>query len=132
MQNEQIGFGNIGLGYSQLGEAKRHNIATESYQGEQAHSYALKADSDSAYTQLQVQHYLDELKVRQDNAEAALRNASSNEARAKIERDLADIKQEMVFWEKLRIGTEAFKDVAQGADKAIDAIGSVKGLLPKK
>lgn len=129
VRSEQIGFGNIGLGYSQLGEAKRHNIATEDYQGEQARSYATKANADAAYTQLQIQHYIDELKVRQDNAEAALINATSNEQRAKVEQQLADIKQEMVFWEKLRIGAEAFKDVATGADKAIDAVGGVKGLL---
>lgn len=129
LQSESIGFGNIGLGYAQLGEAKRHNIATEDYQGEQARAYASKAASDSAYTQLQIQHYLDELKVRQDNAEANLRNAASSEERTRIERDLADIKQEMVFWEKLRIGAEAFKDVAQGADKAVDTVNGVMGLL---
>lgn len=129
LASEQIGFGNIGLGYSQLGEAKRHDIATESYQGEQAHSYALKAKSDAAYTQLQIQHYIDELKVRQDNAEAALRNASSNEKRAEVEQQLADIRQEMVFWEKLRIGAEAYKDVALGTNQVVDTIGGVKGLI---
>nr|UDL14513.1 MAG: hypothetical protein [Picobirnavirus sp.] len=129
VQSEQIGFGNIGLGYSQLGEAKRHNIATEDYQGEQARATAQKAASDSAYTQLQIQYYLDELKVRQDNAEANLRNAASNEQRAEIEQELADIKQEMVFWEKLRIGAEAFKDVTTGADKLVDTVDGVKGLL---
>lgn len=128
-QSEAIGFGNIGLGYSQLGEAKRHNIATEDYQGKQALANAQKADADAAYTQLQIQYYLDELKVRQDNAEAALRNAASNEERNKIEQQLADIKQEMVFWEKLRIGSEAFKDVATGADKLVDTVDGVKGLL---
>lgn len=129
VQSEQIGFGNIGLGYSQLGEAKRHNIAAEDYQGEQARSYAQKASTDSAYTQLQIQHYLDELQVRQDTAEAALRNAASNEERNRIEQQLADIKQDMVFWEKLRIGTEAFKDVAYGADKVVDTVGGVKQLI---
>lgn len=129
IQSESIGFGNISLGYSQLGEAKRHNIATENYQGEQAMSYAKKAETDSAYTQLQIQHYLDELKVRQDSAEANLRNAASNEERNKIEQQLADIKQEMMFWEKLRIGSEAFKDVATGADKVVDTVDGVKGLI---
>lgn len=128
-QSEALGFGNIGLGYSQLGESRRHNIASESYQSEQAHAQANKADADAAYTQLQIQHYLDELKVRQDSAEAALRNAANNEERTKIEQQLADIKQNMVFWEKMRIGAEAFKDVAQGADKAIDVIGDVAGLV---
>ena len=129
VQSEQIGFGNISLGYSQLGEAKRHNIAAEDYQGQQARSYAEKAQADTAYTQLQVQHYLDELKVRQDNAEANLRNAASNEERAKIEQQLADIKQEMVFWEKLRIGAGAFNDVAHGAESIVDTVGGVKGLI---
>lgn len=128
-QSESIGFGNIGLGYSQLGEASRHNIATESYQGEQARAAAGKASADTAYTQLQIQYYLDELQVRKDNAEAALRNAASNEERNKIEQQLADIKQDMVFWEKMRIGAEAFKDVAQGADKTVDVINGVKGLI---
>lgn len=132
VQSEQIGFGNIGLGYSQLGESQRHNIAAESYQGEQARSYAEKAQADTAYTQLQIQHYLDDLKVRQDTAEASLRNAASNEERNRIEQQLADIKQDMVFWEKMRIGAEAFKDVAQGADKVVDTIGGVKGLIGKK
>lgn len=132
VQSERIGFGNVGLGYSQLGESQRHNIATESYQGEQARSYAEKAQADTAYTQLQVQHYLDELKVRQDNAEAALRNAASAEERNRIEHQLADIKQDMVFWEKMKIGAEAFKDVAQGADKVVDTIEGVKGLIDKK
>ncbi len=131
VQSEQIGFGNINLGYSQLGESKRHNIATEGYQSAQALANATKANADAAYTQLQIQHYLDELKVRQDQAEAALRNASSNETRVKIEQQLADIKEEMVFWEKLRIGSEAFKDVAVGADKAVDAVSSVGGLIQK-
>lgn len=128
-QSESIGFGNIGLGYSQLGEASRHNIATEDYQGEQARAAAGKASADAAYTQLQIQYYLDELKVRQDTAEANLRNAASNKERAKIEQQIADIKQDMVFWEKMRIGAEAFKDAAQGADKIVDTIGGVKGLI---
>lgn len=132
VKSEQIGFGNIGLGYSQLGEATRHNIATETYQGEQAHSYAQKAEADTAYTQLQIQYYLDELQVRQDQAEAALRNAATNEERAKIEQQIADIKQDMVFWEKLRIGAEAYKDVAVGTDKVIDVVGGVKGLVDSK
>lgn len=129
VQSEQIGFGNIGLGYSQLGETKRHNIATEGYQSEQALANATKANTDAAYTQLQIQHYIDELKVRQDQAEAALKNAGSNEKRVEIEQQLADIKEEMKFWEKLRIGAEAFKDVATGADKVIDVIGGVGGLI---
>lgn len=129
LRSESIGFGNIGLGYSQLGETKRHNIAAESYQGEQARAGAEKSSADAAYTQLQIQYYLDELKVRQDTAEANLRNAASNEERNKIEQQLADIKQDMVFWEKMRIGAEAFKDVAYGADKTVDTINGVKGLL---
>ena len=129
IKSEELGFGNIGLGYAQLGESSRHNIATESYQGEQARSYADKAAADTAYTQLQIQHYLDELKVRQDTAEANLRNAASNEERNKIEQQLADIKQDMVFWEKMRIGAEAFKDVATGADKALDVVGGVSRLI---
>lgn len=128
-QSESIGFGNIGLGYSQLGETRRHNIAAESYQGEQARASAEKSGADAAYTQLQIQYYLDDLQVRKDAAEANLRNAASNEERNKIEQQLADIKQDMMFWEKMRIGAEAFKDVAFGADKALDAIGGVKGLL---
>nr|UDL14534.1 MAG: hypothetical protein [Hubei picobirnavirus 53] len=132
VQSEQIGFGNIGLGYAQLGESKRHNIATEEYQGEQARASATKSSADAAYTQLQIQYYLDELKVRQDNAEAALQNAESNAERVKIEQQLADIKQEMMFWEKLRIGAEAFKDVATGTDKAVDTIEGVKGLIKGK
>ena len=131
-QSEAIGFGNIGLGYSQLGEAKRHNIAAEGYQGEQARASAHKASTDAAYTQLQIQYYLDELQVRKDNAEANLRNAATNEERAKIEQQIADIKQDMVFWEKMRIGAEAFKDTAQGADKVVDTIEGVKGLLAPK
>lgn len=130
IKSEQIGFGNVNLGYAQLGETKRHNIATEDYQGEQARANATKAGADAAYTQLQIQHYLDDLKVRQDQAEAALRNAASNEERAKIEQQVADIKQEMMYWEKLKIGAEAFKDVATGADKAVDIIGNgVAGLI---
>lgn len=132
VQSEQIGFGNISLGYSQLGESRRHSIATESYQGEQARSYAQKAQADTAYTQLQIQLYLDDLKVRQDNAEAALRNAASNEERNRIEQQLADIKQDMVFWEKMRIGAEAFKDVAEGADKVVGTVKGVKGLINSK
>lgn len=129
VKSEQIGFGNIGLGYAQLGESTRHNIATEGYQGEQARATATKANADAAYTQLQIQHYLDELKVRQDQAEAALRNAASNEKRAEIEQQLADIREEMVFWEKLRIGSEAFKDVADGADEVVDTINGVNRLI---
>lgn len=128
-QNESIGFGNIGLGYSQLGETSRHNIAAEGYQGEQARAAAEKSSADAAYTQLQIQYYLDDLQVRKDQAEAALRTAASNEQRAEIEQQLADIKQDMVFWEKMRIGAEAFKDVAHGADKVVDTINGVKGLV---
>lgn len=128
-QSESIGFGNIGLGYSQLGETQRHNIAAESYQGEQARASAEKSSADAAYTQLQIQYYLDDLQVRKDAAEANLRNAASNEERNKIEQQLADIKQDMMFWEKMRIGAEAFKDVAYGADKVVDTIGGVGGLL---
>lgn len=131
-QSESIGFGNIGLGYSQLGEASRHNIATESYQGEQARAAATKSSTDAAYTQLQIQYYLDDLQVRKDQAEAALRNAASNEERNRIEQQLADIKQDMVFWEKMRIGAEAFKDTAQGADKLVDTVEGVKGLVTPK
>lgn len=129
VQTENIGFGNIGLGYSQLGESKRHNIAAETYQGEQAHASAVKSEADAAYTQLQIQYYLDELKVRQDTAEANLRNAATNEKRAEIEQQIADIKEEMKFWEKLRIGSEAFKDVAQGASDVVGTVEGVKGLI---
>lgn len=131
VQSEKIGFGNIGLGYSQLGETKRHNIATESYQSSQAYANATKASADAAYTQLQIRYYLDELKVRQDQAEAALQNAGTNEKRAEIEQQLADIKEEMVFWEKFRIGTEAFKDIGIGAGKIVDTIGGVGGLIKR-
>lgn len=134
LQGERIGFGNIGLGYSQLGEAKRHNIATEDYQGEQARAYAGKAWADTAYIEIQADHYLEELQVRKDNAEANLRNAATNEERAEIEREIAEIKQDMVFWEKLRIGAGAFRDLAVGADAAKpDDSGSkngVFGLIP--
>lgn len=129
IKSEQIGFGNVNLGYAQLGESKRHNIATEDYQGEQARANATKASADAAYTQLQVQHYVDELKVRQDQAEAALRNATSNEERVKIEQQIADIKEEMMYWEKLKIGAEAFKDVTYGADKMFDTLDGVAGLI---
>lgn len=112
-----------------MGETSRHNIAAESYQGEQARAAAEKSSADAAYTQLQIQYYLDELQVRKDQAEASLRNAATNEQRAEIERQIADIKQDMVFWEKMRIGAEAFKDVAQGADKIVDTINGVKGLV---
>lgn len=125
VQSESIGFGNIGLGYSQLGEQKRHNIATETYQGEQATAYAGKANTDAAYTALQITHYLDELKVRQDQAQAALDQAATAQQRAEIEQQLADIKEEMKTWEKLKIGTGAFKDVAQGASYAVDAVGGL-------
>lgn len=125
VQSESIGFGNIGLGYSQLGEQKRHNIATETYQGEQATAYAEKAKTDAAQTALQITHYLDELKVRQDQAQAALEQAATAQQRADIEQQLADIKTEMKNWEKLKIGTGAFKDVAQGASYAMDAVGGL-------
>lgn len=131
IKSEAIGLGNINLGYAQLGETQRHNIATEGYQGEQARATAKKASADAAYTQLQVQYYLDELKVRQDQAEAALQNAATNAERAKIEQQIADIKEEMMYWEKLRIGTEAFKDVAVGANEIVDAAGDVVGLLKR-
>ena len=129
IKSEQIGFGNVGLGYAQLSETTRHNIATEDYQGEQARASATKSSADAAYTQLQIQYYIDELKVRQDQAEAALRTAASNEERVKIEQQVADIKKEMMYWEKLKIGAEAFKDVAYGADKAVDVINGVAGLI---
>lgn len=129
VQSEKIGLGNIGLGYSQLGEAKRHNIATESYQGQQAIAYANKAATDAAYTELEIAHYLDELKVKQDNAEANLRNASTAEKRAEIEQQLADIKAEVAYWEKIRLGTESFGNVVEGAKDVIDVVGGVAGLL---
>lgn len=129
IQSESIGFGNIGLGYSQLGEAKRHNIATETYQGQQAVAYADKAKADSAYTELQIEHYIDELKVRQDNAEANLRNAATAEKRAEIEQQLADIKASLAYWEKMQLGTQSFKNVASGAGDIVDAINGVAGLI---
>lgn len=132
IKSEQIGFGNVGLGYAQLGESRRHNIATEDYQGEQARANATKSSADAAYTQLQIQYYIDDLKVRQDQAEAALKNAESNAERVKIEQQVADIKQEMMFWEKLKTGAEAFKDVAFGADKTIDTINGVAGLIKSR
>lgn len=129
IQSEKIGFGNIGLGYSQLGEAKRHNIATESYQGQQAIAYANKAQTDAAYTELQIQYYIDELKVRQDNAEANLRSAASSEKRAEVEQQLADIKAELAYWEKIRLGTQAFKDVTSGVGEIVDSVNGVMGLV---
>lgn len=129
IQSEAIGFGNIGLGYSSLSEQKRHNIATEDYQGQQARAYAGKADTDARYTALQIDHYLEELQVRKDQAEAQLRNAASQEERNRIEQQLADIKQQMVKWEKLRIGAEAFKDVTVGLGQTVDAVGDVVGLI---
>lgn len=129
VQSERIGFGNIGLGYSQLGEAKRHNIATETYQGEQATAYADKAKTDAAYTELQIQHYIDELKVRQDNAEANLRNAATAEKQAEIQQQLADIKAELAYWEKIRLGTQSFKDVTSGVGEIVDSVNGVIGLV---
>lgn len=129
IQSEQIGYGNIGLGYAQLGESKRHSIATENYQGEQATAYAHKAETDAAYTELQIQHYVDELKVRQDTAEAALKNAETAQQRADIEQQLADIKADLAYWEKKRIEAQNFKDVASGVGEIVDATVGVAGLL---
>lgn len=129
IQSEKIGFGNIGLGYSQLGESKRHNIATESYQGQQALAYANKAQTDAAYTELEIQHYIDELKVRQDNAEANLRNAASAEKRAEVEQQLADIKSELAYWEKMRMGAQSFRDVTAGVGEIVDSVNGVMGLV---
>lgn len=129
IQSEKIGFGNIGLGYSQLGEAKRHNIATETYQGNQANAYAEKASTDAAYTELQIQYYVDELKVRQDNAQAALENAATAKQRAEIEQQLADIKADLAYWEKKRIQAQNFRDYATGAGEIIDSVNGVAGLL---
>lgn len=129
IQSEQVGFGNIGLGYSQLGEAQRHNIATEGYQGEQARSYAAKAKNDAAYTALQIEHYIDELKVRQDNAEAALRQAGSAEKQADIQQQLADIKSSLAYWEKQKLQAQAFKDAASGVSEIVDSLNGVTGLF---
>lgn len=129
IQSEKIGYGNIGLGYSQLGEAKRHNIATESYQGQQALAYANKAATDAAYTELEITHYLDELKVKQDNAEAALRNAGSAEKQAEIQQQLTDIKADIAYWEKMQLGTKSFGNVAEGAKDIVGVVGDVAGLL---
>lgn len=129
IQSEGIEHGKIGLGYSQLGEAQRHNIATESYQGQQALAYANKATTDAAYTELEIQYYLDELKVKQDNAEANLRNASTAEKRAEIEQQIADIKADVAYWEKKRLQAQTFKDVVSGAGDVVGIVGGVAGLL---
>lgn len=129
IQSEQIGFGNIGLGYSQLAEGKRHNIATEGYQGQQALAYANKAVTDAAYTELQIEHYIDELKVKQDNAEASLRNAASAEKQAEIQQQLADIRADLAYWEKQRTKTQMFTDVTKGVSNIADIAGDVAGLL---
>lgn len=129
VQSEQIGFGNIGLGYGQLAETERHNIATEGYQGQQALAYANKASTDAAYTELQIEHYIDELKVRQDNAEANLQNAATAEKRAEIEQQLADIKADLAYWEKQRTKTQMFHDVASGAKDAVSAVTGVIGII---
>lgn len=129
VQSESIGYGNIGLGYSQLGESQRHNIATEKYQGQQALAYAHKADTDAALTALQIDHYIDDLKVRQDNAEANLRNADTAEKRAEIEQQIADIKANLAYWEKKRMQAETFKDVVSGIGGVVDVAGDVAGLL---
>lgn len=129
VQSESIGFGNIGLGYAQVEESKRHNIASEAYQGEQARAYADKARTDATYTEMQITHYIDELKVKQDNAEANLRNAATAEQRAAIEQQIADIKKDMSYWEKERIKVQNFKDVTEGASNVVDIVGDVVGLL---
>lgn len=129
IQSEQIGFGNIGLGYSQLGESQRHNIATEAYQGSQATAYAEKAKTDAAYTELQIQHYIDELKVRQDNAQAALDNATTAKQRADTEQQLADIKKSLAYWEKKKTQAQIFKDVSSSVGNMVDSANGVLGLL---
>lgn len=129
IQSEQIGYGNISLGYGQLAESKRHNIAAESYQGEQAQAYANKAITDAAYTEVQIEHYIDELKVKQDNAEASLRNAKSAAKRAEVEQQLADIKEDLAYWEKQRTKTQMFTDVTKGVGNIADIAGDVAGLL---
>lgn len=147
VQSEAIGFGNIGLGYSQLGEAKRHNIAnesyqygqlhesnrhnvaTEEYQSQQALANAGKANADAAYTELQIEHYLEDLKIKAANAEAALRNAASNEQRAEIEKQLAEIKSSVAYWEKQRLKTQMFHDVASGVGDLAGAAGDVAGIF---
>lgn len=129
VQSERIGFGNIGLGYSQLGEAQRHNIATETYQGNQATAYANKASTDAAYTELQIQHYVDELKVRQDQAQAALDNAETAKQRADTEQQLADIKAELAYWEKKRLQAQSFHDVTSGVEDIVDSVNGVVGIV---
>lgn len=129
IQSERIGYGNISLGYGQLAESKRHNIATEEYQGEQARAYANKAVTDAAYTELQIEHYIDELKVRQDQAEASLRNAATAEKQAEISQQLADIKAELAYWEKQRTKTQMFVDVTEGIGNVVETMGDVAGLL---
>lgn len=147
IKSEQIGFGNIGLGYSQLAESKRHNIATEGlgysqlaesrrhniatedYQGQQALAYAGKAKTDAAYTDLQIKHYIDELKVRQDNAEANLQNAATAERRAEIEQQLADIKADLAYWEKQRTKTQMLHDITSSATDIVDAVNGVVGVV---
>lgn len=128
---EQIGRQNIGLGYATLGETTRHNQAVEDYQSILSLANASKADADAQYVGLQVEHYLDELKVKQDQAEAALKNATSNEERVEIERELAEIKQEMVVWEKFRIGAEGFKDILTGVRAGAETAETVVGILDR-
>lgn len=132
IQSEKIGYGNIGLGYSQLGESRRHNIATEAYQGQQAIAYANKAETDAAYTELQIEHYIDELKVRQDKAEAALKDADTAAKRAEIDQQLADIKQDLAYWEKQRIKAQNFRDYNAGVGELVDAAGGVFSILDNK
>lgn len=127
---ESLGFANVGLGYANLGEQSRHNIATEDYQGQQARAYAQRADAEATKIQLDIAHYLDYLAIERDKANAALSQATTAAQRAEIEQQLADIKQEMVFWEKLRIGAEAGKDIATGFHQATSGIKDIKSLIP--
>lgn len=127
---ESLGFANVGLGYANLGEQTRHNIASEDYQGQQARAYAQRADAEATKIQLDIAHYLDQLEIERDKADAALSQATTAAQRAEIEQQLADIKKEMVFWEKLRIGAEAGKDIATGFHQVTGGIKDIKSLIP--
>lgn len=137
---EGIGYGNISLGYATLGESQRHNIAqetenvrhntaTEGYQSEQASATAGKLTTDAAYTQLQIDHYLDELKVRQDNAEASLRQAATAEERARIEDELKEITKKRAFYQNLRDLGGAVDSAINAASTLAEAANPVQGLL---
>jgi hypothetical protein len=144
---EGIGWGNIGLGYSNLAENHRHNTVWESEtqrHNEQAEAIgyqqaeAAQTSADAKASEVRMQWLQYGTKVNNINADTALKESQSRAHEAQAA--MTEVETGYVPFRETTSGIRnvtgsvsdigrAYKDITQGADAAVKTAGDVAGVF---